>query len=114
MGEFGDSLKEARTTARKTLKVTSEQIGRSIGYISDMEQGRTGPPDLELVKKFEEFFGITDERLTNLAIKERTMMSTQVMPEFQQRPVLRDLFFRLKNMSDQELKEWLESEPPEK
>lgn len=89
---------------------TSDHLGRSVGYISDIERSRTGPPDLELVRKLEELFDTEDERLLKLAISERNSMPTHIVQEIQNKPLLRDVFFRLKNKPEQELRDWLEAD----
>jgi transcriptional regulator with XRE-family HTH domain len=110
MAEFATALKEERKRAKKTLKETSDFVKRSVSYISDIEQARTGPPDLEVVRKFEEYFETKENRLVNLAVVERNTMPTQILQDIQQKPLLRDLYFRLKDMPEDELREWLESD----
>jgi transcriptional regulator with XRE-family HTH domain len=113
MGEFGDALKAARTGAKRKLRETSEATGLSVSYLSDIEQGRKSPPDIDVVRKLQDFLGITDDSLVYLAERERTKMPTQMFQSFQAKPKLHDLFFRLKNLSDEELEDFLNKLPDE-
>lgn len=103
MNEFGDALKEARIKARKKLRETAEHIGLSIGYLSDIEQGRKSPPDLETVRKLQDFLRVDGDKLVSLASEARTKRPTEIVQHIQKRPRLTDLFMRAKNMSDEEL-----------
>ena len=108
MGNFADALKEERKRARKTLKEVSDEIGRSIGYLSDIEQSRSGPPDIEIVRQIETFLGTQDSRLVNLAMKERDMSPKTIVQNIQGKPLLRDIYFRVKDMTDEELRELID------
>lgn len=44
MNDFGKALKNARKNQRITLSQLSEVVGKSIGYLSDIEQSRKQPP----------------------------------------------------------------------
>lgn len=103
MNEFGDALKEARIKARKKLRETAEHIGLSIGYLSDIEQGRKSPPDLETVRKLQDFLRFEGDKLVTLASEARTKRPAEIVQHIQKRPRLTDLFMRAKNMSDEEL-----------
>ena len=105
MNKFGISLKEARKTAKKKLRETAAYINLSIGYLSDIEQGRKPPPDLETVRKLQDFLQVTDDALIIIASEERTKMPTEVIQQIQNRPRLSELFFRAKGLSDEELEE---------
>jgi transcriptional regulator with XRE-family HTH domain len=108
MNEFGDALKEARINARKKLRETAEHIGISIGYLSDIEQGRKNPPDLEKVRKLQNYLLVKDDTLVGLASEARTKRPTEIVRHIQRRPNLSALFLRAKNMSDEELEKLLE------
>jgi transcriptional regulator with XRE-family HTH domain len=103
--EFGKALKEARKEARKKLREVADYMELSISYLSDIEQGRKSPPDLETVRKLQDFLRVKDDRLVMLASKERTKMPTEVVQQIQNRPRLSELFFRAKNLTDEELED---------
>lgn len=103
MNEFGEALKEARINARKKLRETAEHIKISIGYLSDIEQGRKSPPELETVRKLQDFLRVEGDKLVTLASEARTKRPTELAQHIQKRPRLTDLFMRAKNMSDEEL-----------
>lgn len=105
MNEFGNALKEARVSARKKLREVADYIKLSIGYLSDIEQGRKSPPDLETVYKLQEFLRIEDNKLIIIASSERTKRPTEVIQQIQNRPRLSELFLRAKNLSDEKLEE---------
>ena len=65
--EFAAALKNERRTARRTLRELAEASDRSIGYLSDVEQGRKLPPPPEVVCRIEQKLGIEDGRLSQLA-----------------------------------------------
>lgn len=105
MNEFGDALKEARIKAKKKLRETALWVNLSIGYLSDIEQGRKNPPDLETVRKLQDFLRVEGDKLVTLASEARTKRPTEVAQHIQKRPRLSELFLRAKNLSDEELEE---------
>lgn len=111
MGDFGEALKAARTFSKKKLRETSERTGLSVGYLSDIEQGRKGPPEIQVVRKLQEFLNITDDSLVKLAERERTRKPSQMLQSLSSRPMLQDLFFRLKDMPEEELENILKQFP---
>jgi transcriptional regulator with XRE-family HTH domain len=108
MNEFGEALKAARVAAKKTLRETGNHVGVSVGYMSDIEQGRKGPPDLETVRKLQEFFRVSDNHLVTLASDLRTRRPTEIVQHIQNRPRLSDLLARAKNLSDEQLEKLIE------
>jgi len=108
MKSFGELLKEERKRSRKKLREVSEFSGLSVSYISDIEQGRKGPPDTEVVRKFESLFSSEEDLLVRAAETERERMPTQVVSRLQERPFLSELFFRIEKEPDEKLKQWLE------
>ena len=105
MTQFGIALKEARKNAKKKLRETAAYIELSISYLSDIEQGRKAPPDLETVRKLQDFLRVKDDKLVSIASEERTKMPTEVVQQLQNRPRLSELFFRAKGLTDEELEE---------
>jgi transcriptional regulator with XRE-family HTH domain len=105
MKTFGEALKKARVSQRMTLRELSEYLGKSIGYLSDIEQGRKGPPDLETVRKMEECLGINDHSLANFASKLRSRISPDLALRIQMRPQLSELLLRADDLSDKDIKD---------
>lgn len=108
MNSFGELLKAERKRSGKKLRDVSAFANLSVSYISDIEQGRKGPPEIEVVRKFEELFETEKDLLVSAAESERGMMPTQVMSRLQERPILRELFFRIEKEPDEKLRQWLE------
>ncbi len=77
--EFAALLKNERRTARRTLRELAEATGKSIGYMSDVEQGRKLPPSPAVVTKIEKELGIQDGRLMKLAEEVRSLRPTELM-----------------------------------
>lgn len=108
MTEFGKAMKEARLRAKKTLREIGDHIGLSVGYISDIEQGRKSAPDLETVRKLQDFLRVKDDALVVLASEARTKRPTEIVQHIQNRPKLSELFMRARNLSDERLEELIE------
>ena len=85
---FGQALKEARKKRRATLREVAEKIGKSVGYISDIEHDRKRPPDLETVSRIEDFLLIDDGSLLNLARKIRSVKPRMMFRTFNENPDL--------------------------
>jgi transcriptional regulator with XRE-family HTH domain len=105
METFGDALKKARVAKRFTLREVGRYIGKSVSYLSDIEQDRKGPPDVETVRKIEEFLGMTDNPLVILASKLRNKVPQDITQRIQRRPQLAELLTRTDDLSDQDLEE---------
>jgi transcriptional regulator with XRE-family HTH domain len=108
MTAFGKALKQARVSAKKTLREVGDFVGLSVGYMSDIEQGRKGAPDLETVRKLQDFLRVADDALIALASEARTKRPTEIVQHIQNRPRLSELFLRAKNLSDEELEELID------
>ena len=94
MTSFGETLRKARVDRRVTLRQLSEFTKRSIGYLSDIEQGRRRPPDLETVNKIEKLLGIDDGSLVNMALKMRKNISSDVNAVLYKYPLLSEALLR--------------------
>lgn len=105
MNEFGEALKDARLKAEKTLRETGIHVGLSVGYMSDIEQGRKSAPDLETVRKLQDFLRVKGDKLVVLASEARTKRPTEIVQHIQNRPRLSDLLARARNLSDEQLEE---------
>jgi transcriptional regulator with XRE-family HTH domain len=103
MDAFGKAWKQHRVTKRLTLRTISEKLGLSIGYLSDIEQGRKGPPDLDVVRKFEQLVGINDHSLVTLASQLKTKIRQDFTYSLQTRPILSELMFRVQDLPDKEI-----------
>lgn len=105
MNEFGEALKVARIKAKKTLRETGTHVGFSVGYMSDIEQGRKGAPDLETARKLQDFLRVDGDTLVILASEARTKRPTEIVHHIQNRPRLSELLARARNLSDEQLEE---------
>lgn len=94
MENFGETLRKERMAKRVTLRKVSEYVGRSIGYLSDIENNRKGPPNLEIVRKIEELFCIDDGKLINLAAKLKRKVPKDVKQRIQMSPKLSEALLR--------------------
>ena len=108
MNGFGKALKEARLKAKKTLREAGDHVGLSVGYISDIEQGRKSAPDLETVRRLQDYLMVDDDALVILASEARTKRPTEIMQHLQSRPKLSELFMRARNLSDEQLEKLIE------
>lgn len=100
MESFGEALKTARKSKRATLREVSDYIGKSIGYISDIEHNRKRPPDLDTVSKIEDFLGISDGSLLNLAKIIRKKVKPSLPQRLKMNPKLSTVLLRAENLPD--------------
>jgi len=98
---FGQLLKEARKKSEKTLKEVSQAAGLSLGYISDIEQGRRKAPALETVRKIEAYLKITDGRLVKAAELEMDLQA-EAKTIFRKRPELNMQLLRASDLYSEE------------
>lgn len=108
MGKFAEAFKNARLASGKKFRDLKELTQMSIGYLSDIENGRRKPPELSIVEKIEEFFGVTDKHLTKLAKKERIELQDNVGYLIQAKPQLQELLLRADGLPEQDLLRLLE------
>ncbi len=107
MKSFGEAFREARKERRVTLRKIAEVIGKSIGYLSDIEHDRKGPPPLPVVEKIENILGIRNHSLLNLAADVRRQKPTDFSRRIQMRPILSEILLRADEMTNEELEEIL-------
>jgi len=100
MESFGRALKKARISKRATLREVGEYIGKSIGYISDIEHNRKRPPDLETVGKIEDFLGIEDSSLLKMAKSIRKKMKPSLHQRLKMNPKLSSVLLRAENLPE--------------
>lgn len=107
MGKFADAFKKARLASGKKFREIKNFTGLSIGYLSDIENSRRNPPELSIVEKIEELFGITDNHLVRLAKKERMSISNGngIGYLIQARPELQELLLRADALPEEDLEE---------
>ena len=103
MESFGEAFRKARVAKKITLREIGEYVGKSIGYLSDIEHGRKRPPSLDTVSEIEEFLGIEDGRLMDMARKLRKKVSKNLTKRIKMRPQLSTLLLRADDLSDEEL-----------
>ena len=108
MKSFGEAFKEARKKKRITLRKIADFVGKSIGYLSDIEHDRKGPPPLPVVEQIENILGMRDHFLLNLAADIRRQKPTDFTKRIQMRPILSELLLRADEQSDEELEKILE------
>lgn len=102
MGNFGETLKRVRMSKKTTLREVGEYIGKSIGYISDIEHDRKRPPDLETVSKIEDFLEVEDGSLLKLAKKIRKNMKPSLSKRLKQKPKLEYALLRAEKIYEDE------------
>lgn len=101
---FGQIWREKRTEKRLTLREVSERLGLSVSYLSDIEQGRKGAPDIDIVRHYESIVGVIDQSLSKLAQSLRRKLSAELIEPLKTRPLLADLLLRCEGLTDEELK----------
>lgn len=111
MNAFSKILKEERAKNRILLRILGEKTGLSVGYISDLEQGRRQPPtDQAVLANLEKALDIRDERLVKAAQAQRQILPPEIVSNFFQRPNVQAAFFRLSEMTDKEIEQFLEDQ----
>lgn len=100
--KFGKTLKEIRVNQRLTLKRLSEFTGKSIGYLSDIEQGRKQPPKKELAEKIERALGLSTGAIVDLA-EEVRQLPKMISREIKSKPRLSQVLLRAdEDLTDEE------------
>lgn len=105
MNKFAVAFRKARLNSDKTFREIADYIGKSIGYLSDIENGRKNPPETYVVRKIEEFFGINDGHLSKLANEVRSTLPTNLNSLVRAKPQLGELLLRGDEMMPDELDE---------
>jgi|GEM_PF-933109 len=103
MNKFGVAFRKARLNADKTFREIADYIGKSIGYLSDVENGRKNPPELHIVKKIEQFLGVESGALQSLAEEVRSTLPTNINSLVRAKPQLGELLLRGDEMPEDEL-----------
>ncbi|RLB16039.1 MAG: hypothetical protein DRG35_03385 [Deltaproteobacteria bacterium] len=107
MESFGEALRKARIANKVTLREIAEHIGKSIGYLSDVEHNRKSPPKLEVVSEIEDFLGIEDGKLLRLA-KQFRKAPKAMTQQIRMKPRLSAILLRAdRDLSEDEFDELL-------
>ena len=109
MESFGKTLKKYRAAQKVTLREIGKYVGKSIGYISDIEHDRKRPPDLETVSKIEDFLGIEDGNLVTLARKMRKNIVPSLSRKLKQNPELSHVLLRAEKLPEKKFKKLIET-----
>jgi HTH-type transcriptional regulator, competence development regulator len=67
---FGNYLRDLRESRGLTLRQVEEQVRVSNAYLSQLERGDRGIPNLRILRKLAEAYGISVTELVNVAEKE--------------------------------------------
>ena len=108
MASFGKALMHARKSNKATLRELGNAIGKSIGYISDIEHNRKRPPDLETVSRIEDFLGIKDGSLLSLARKIRNKVQPTLTQRLSMNPKLSHVLLRTDKLPEDKKDEAVE------
>lgn len=109
MNRFAIALKKARQSSEKTLRQIKDQLGISIGYLSDIENGLRNPPEISTVEKLQDFLGVTDNHLVKLAKKERVTNVIAIGNLMKTEPKLQEVLFRIDALPEDERSEKIDS-----
>lgn len=102
---FGETLKAVRAGQKVTLRELADYIGKTIGYVSDIEHNRKRPPDLETVSKMERFLKTKHGMLVTMALEIRNQASHSLSQKLKMRPILSEILLRADNLSDEEIRD---------
>jgi len=100
---FGESLKKAREGKRITLRKLGEYVGKSVSYLSDIENNRKRPPKLETVAKIEECLSVNDGSLVTFASRLRRKIPKRIANRIVMMPKLSEALLRTdEDLTDEE------------
>jgi transcriptional regulator with XRE-family HTH domain len=105
MNKFAIAFRAARLESGKKFREIADFTRLSIGYLSDIDNGRRNPPEIPVVKEIEKLFGITDGHLVKLAREERASLRTNLGSLIKSKPLLEELLLRGDELSDNDLKD---------
>ena len=81
---YGQFLRAKRISDSRelTLKDVARELGVSVSFASDVEQGRRKPYDEEKTEKLIDFFGLTEEEIALMNdLAAREILRTALVPE---------------------------------
>ncbi len=109
MISFGKALKNARKARRVTLRKLSEYVDKSISYLSEIENDRKRPPELETVRKMEEYLNVENGSLITLAAKIRKRVPKEWTERIMTMPKLSQVLLRAdQDLTDDEFQELMD------
>jgi transcriptional regulator with XRE-family HTH domain len=73
VNDYRTLLRNARLDSGRTYRSVAKEIGKSIGYLSDLESGRKTAPLPRIAEKLERALGITGGSLTSAAARAREL-----------------------------------------
>ncbi|HEX8397507.1 MAG TPA: XRE family transcriptional regulator [Pyrinomonadaceae bacterium] len=97
---FGEMFKEERVKKGVILREIGKVVNKSVAYLSDVEHGRRGAPDLETVAKIEKILRITDGRFVTAAARERAGLPSQLIKKVTRRQPVANLLLRADHIPD--------------
>lgn len=103
MSEFSEAFRRARLTSGLTFRQIREKVGMSIGFWSDMENGKRNPPDLQKVAEVEKALGVQDGHLVRLAKRVQAAIPSSLGRLIEGRPELGEVLFRADALTPEEL-----------
>lgn len=109
MGKYAEAFRKERLKNEITLRQINAILGLSIGFLSDMENGKKNPPEISIVRKFEEIFGITDGYLVRLAKEERVTIPSTIGQMIRFRPELQEVLLRAEALGEDDFNDFLNS-----
>ncbi len=109
MGKFAEAFRKARLEREITFRQIRDAIGLSIGFLSDMENGKKNPPEIPVIQKFEEMFGITDRHLVRFAKEERVTIPSTIGQMIKSRPELQEVLLRAEALDEDAFTDFLNS-----
>jgi len=108
MNKFAIAFRKARLNADKTFREIGDYIGKSIGYLSDVENGRKNPPESHVVEKIERFLGVENGSLRRIAEEVRSTLPTNINNLVRAKPQLGELLLRGDELMPDELDQLIE------
>ena len=105
MSNYGKLQKKRREELGISLRAFTEQVGKSVGFWSEVEGGLRPPPDLNIVEKVVETLQMPALDLILPAMKEREENPTNLYSLLRNRPNLRIALAELSKWSEEEVRE---------
>ncbi len=78
MNEFGKAFRRARLMSDLTFREIANEVGKSIGYLSEIESGKKNPPEKLLVGRIEQVLGVNDGHLQAIAEEMRFNLPSNI------------------------------------
>ena len=88
MNKFAKAFRMARLNSGRTFREIAAEVGKWIGYLSDIDSGRKHPPERSVVLRIERILGITDGHLARLADEARMSIPNNLKGLVNEKPEL--------------------------